>query len=267
MLILMALAAGCSDDENCTCSPPITYGTIGAGYTNIGESQLRFSCYFWNNVATLPTVDSVMIDGYLCELTTYYEGEMGMTVEAWLEQEMPRRAPAAQSDIDIAVYTPDGVAEATVTALDYDLDTLAIITPSTIAPNDSVAVGDPVTVTWHRVAEADWYYLYYYLRHDSSGTVVYNDYTYAITGSDTTYSIPGAGTFDDGHLYLAVEAVTGPRPGHTGNLIGPNLQGHIMSAVYRGFVRVIVGDGIPDSAPGEPVPELSARDRLLRLYR
>jgi len=269
----MILATACSDDDDCaTC--PAGQRTIVFGDVDVYDGELEYWSVMWNTQAMVPDVDSVLVNGIKCQMQVNYFGEGGMALYAGLDEGGGMRVAAAElamDSVEIEFFAPYGSALCVISALDEDVDTAALIEPLPVTPWDTVAIDDPIELTWSSADAAEWYMLYYYYYYDSAGTTVYGNSIYLPVGTDTTYTLPGSLTGYNGRYRFRVYSMTGPRPDQSGNVAGSAFGGVISSSVSGNAIYVYVGNGMynpPVSGTAAYEQEnASKRDIMMDFYR
>ncbi|MBU0985520.1 MAG: hypothetical protein KKA42_16725 [candidate division Zixibacteria bacterium] len=262
LLVVALFGTACSDDDDVCPLCPVEQQVMVYGSVRIANGAPAFWAILRTTDATIPDVDSVLVNGQQCVLEDHYYDLEPMALHARIEETTVRTAAGglALDSVEIEFYAPDGWASCYVTALDDDLDTAVIVEPLPVSPWDTVAINDPIAVTWNSVDAAEWYMISYYYDFDSSGTIVWGRSRYIASGTDTTYTIPGSMTGFNGRYHIRILTLTGPQPEQEGNIEGTVFGGQIISSVHGPEISVIVGTGFGSSLPS--VGQASRRDQF-----
>ncbi|MCD6249252.1 MAG: hypothetical protein J7J98_02815 [candidate division Zixibacteria bacterium] len=244
--LALILVVGCSDDDECPTCPAFVQKLIVYGQTTVDGSDLYLYTYVFDVDGDVPEVDSVKIDGNLCQTQTAYEA-VPIFVAG---HEGPAGSLASGDNVSITIYAPTGSGTATVKLLDDDNDAPVGFNHPTDSPYDTVAIGDSIVVSWSPVANADWYGVYRSYSYDSSGTHAYwSEQTWQTT---TSITVPASSVSYNGYYYFSVMPSTGPRPDQAGNVSGSVVKGTINSMSDESL-NVYVGTG--DAYPGPTVSQ------------
>ncbi len=211
---------GCSEDD-CPDCPSVSQEAFMIGEAQLDGAELEFYGMIFGIDGTMPSIDSVKVEGKLAESTNDY-GEFGYGV--YVEYDSARGDLVSGDTITVAIYTPGGICYCSVKVLDEDLDEPVIIDWSLSWPYDTIDVNDPLEIDWHPVGNADWYMVK--ARYNLSSAPD-QDTTYFLT--DTTVTITN--TAHEGEYWLSVYAMTGPTPNTPGgNITGGIVKGYILSS-------------------------------------
>ncbi|MBD3403694.1 hypothetical protein GF420_12420 [candidate division GN15 bacterium] len=255
--LIALVAVGCGDDdENGPTGSSLRAVLMMQGFVAINP-DLEYCIELWDVTASGRHPDSLNISDSIA--TTYFDSWYWTPQDNyWASCDYGTDVVGLASGDTVEVTTYMGTAMVTtpIRLLHRSNDRPSIVSPPA---NDTVATGESITYVWDRVPNADFYGFSYRYYHDSAGLNVYS-YQYETT-TDTSFTIPGALTPDNGNYYLSVSAYTGPRPvsgAATPNVNGAGIQGTVWSYSYSGSRTVFVGSGIPGGAiskVGDPAPD------------
>lgn len=251
ILIVPVLFLGCGDDDECATCPEPAQKAMAVGFTATSNSsnEAYFASYVFGIDGKLVAMDSIMYDDEKTELREGYF-ELGAVVYAAYE-ESPTTYDSGDT-VEVKFFLPTGSGTAQVKLLDSEFDDPTVISHSTTYPYDTVAIGEELTVAWRSAANADYYYVNWNYRYDSSGTNVYVVESFFTTDND--FDIPASTLSYNGRVDVSIYAISGPRLDiEAGNVTGPVIKGNISSLVSD-YTDIIVGTG-SSKAPPRNEPE------------
>ena len=261
--VLMLLAAGCSDDDECPTCPQFVQKALMMAEieTYDGEIQMWGSIFGLNG--RLPDIDSVKLEGMDVEMHAAMDaGASYYYLQYNAGGEFSKPSDWASGDtVLVEVFTPDGKCESRCTLLDSEEDEPEIIGWSSNYPYDTVEVNTSITIDWHPIDGADYYYLSVNYEYDSAGT--YEHTSHWVEIHDTTYTIPASDLDYNGRLYMDLGPVSGPSmTSSAGNITGGFVKGWVVSTTYDYFT-IYVGTGDPYPAGAEVNEEQRPHQTIL----
>ncbi len=189
-------------------------------------------------------IDSVKLDDSLCTITKRASFVYGNNYSyfAIYTDESDSLRYSAGDNVTIRMFEGNDTTAVEILLLDWTDDSPNVITAESDA---GVDVGDPITITWNKVENADWYGIYQYFR---TGSSFFHESTHDFFAtSDTTFLIPGTFVSSEGTYRVRIESVTGPVPNiESYNIDGTTTVGSAYGISDNRVHVTIVGDGESD---------------------
>ncbi|MBD3403695.1 hypothetical protein GF420_12425 [candidate division GN15 bacterium] len=262
----LLVVVGCGDDDDPVSSGPMT-DIYQQGYVALlNNNQLEFYIEYWDLSFSGLYPDSVTVGGTMTD--TYLDSWYWTPDDNYYaadDYRIPNDSSHASGDtIECVTYYAGQAIASSITLLHRDNDRPVIQVPPN--DNDTVLIGEPVTVIWDEIPSADFYGIAYSYHRDSLGLNVYSQFRTNVT--DTQLVIPGAMIQDNGYVEVSVYGYTGPMPDSGVFATNPSsgrMIGALWSYTYSTSRRVYVGTGAPDGA--NPVPPTEAPEDPRNLLR
>lgn len=242
-LMILALVAGCSDDEeNCPTCPTFSQTAVASGQAFLSQNELVVHAEIVGLQGQEAALDSVTVQGLPASLEI---GMMGTTYTHVLFEDSTLGLVSGDT-IEVRFYTPEGVSSARTKVLRTPDDGVHVL--SGFQDYDS---GATATFVWSSSPNADWYRIRTtFMSEDSTGALVRRRHAYVQSIDDTTFTIPGDSLSYVGSLELYLEVGTGADPSSgSGNITGGSVRGLVTSSVVGGYIMSV-------TAPGSFAPEL-----------
>lgn len=244
IVILSLLVTGCDDDDG-----PVTPAGTATSVV-VGNVILRPYVDFLASIQPIYAQDNEVDSAffadsqcYIGQVYTYVPGN-GYNWGIVYENQSDSLRFESGDTAEIVLYVDNTPVAVTVPLLDWEDDVPVFIEPS---QNDSIDVGEDLSLTWHKVDGADWYGLELYFYYDYEDFIPIYHTTYYST-TDTTILFPGTAHEVDGYYGIRALAATGSVPGSDDhNVAGPTITGDIYGrSDNTGPLHVTVGNGLPE---------------------
>jgi hypothetical protein len=255
--VLLALIAGCGDDEKPLCPTP----EPTPKYLILGTVILRPYVDFMGSIHPINgqanEIDSILFGDSACVIDktgSYVEGNNYTYNFHYLNESDFIRFHSGDTVV-VRIVMGQETATVRLNLVANPVDSILIVNPPQYA---NMPLDSDIAVDWRPIQHADWYSVSYL--YDTSNVMGHPfDYIYDFA-ADTSYVIPGDLLTTDGQVDIFVSGVTGPVPGQPGNVKSYSMTGSIYSwavpGVRRGW-RVIVGAGMPPSSQELHSPVIS----------
>ena len=257
---LSLIVAGGCDDNPTADKPTVTHMIVG---NVILRPYVDFAGIINPIYGKGNEIDSVLFADSACEIAkspTIVEGNNYTYSFTYYQPSDSTRFHSGDTAV-VKIFKGGEVAAVHVKLITLPQDTVRIVSP----PNHTVvAPSQDFTVRWARVPNADWYSVYrIYDTSSVFGAELTQVYDFAV---DTAYSIAGTNHPVDGAYRIFIGAVTGPVPGHDGNVQTETITGSIycwaIPGVREGW-EIVIGTGPDvDRTPGAARDSFSMSEAL-----